>query len=149
MRVNAGKGVCHQNPASPSTGPQPQLCLSEQSAVTEKYNNRPEANSQALRPEQLVNIKRFQGLAQALFSSDSFPPMPSSTHRRQQWANLKNNTARLFQSPADCLSEQEAGRTGGSRPVGSPSFSKHAQAQKMRQALCWVQGDGTPRAQPP
>ena len=129
-------------------GPSYSFVFQSSQLLTEKYNNRPEANSQALGPEQLMNIKRLQGLAQALFSSDSFPPMPSSTHRRQHWANLKNNTARLFQSPADCLSEKEAGRMSGSRPVGSPSFSKHAQAQKTGQALCWVQGDGTPRTQP-
>lgn len=96
-----------------------------------------------------MNIKRFQGLAQALFPSDAFPPTLSSTHIRQQWANLKNNMAGLFKSPVDCLSEKQAGRTCGSRPVGSPSFSKHVQAQKTGQALCWVQGDGTPRAWPP
>ena len=89
-----------------------------------------------------MNIKRFQGLAQALFPPDSFLPTPSSTHIRQQWFNLKN-MARRFQTAVDHLSEEEAGREKGWEEVCGARLARVHQAQKRGQALCWVQGDST------
>ena len=103
------------------------------------------ANSWARRPEQLVNIKRFQGLAQAIFPPNSFLSTPSSTHIRQRWflKNLKNNMARLFQTAVDHRSEKEAGREKGWEKVCGAHLAHVYQAQKRGQAPCWVQGDGT------
>lgn len=100
--------------------------------------------TQALRPKQLVNIQRVQGLAQALFPPDSFLPTPSSTHIRQRWFNLKN-MARRFQTAVDHLSEKEAGREKGWEEVCGAHLAHSHQAQKRGQALRWVQG-ARPRA---